>query len=174
MATYKPLIIKGKAKIVPISDVDTDMIFHNRHLHITERSEMGKYIFGNLKGYENFPQEVQIGDILIVGSNFGCGSSRQQAVDGFLALGVSAIIGVSFGAIYKRNAINAGLPLIECPDILKAGIKDKMEIEVDLDTGEIRKPDGTILTKGKPLTQVQKDIYFAGGLLELAKASELK
>jgi len=168
MSSPKPLLIRGRAKVVPVADVDTDMIFHNRYLHIIQTAEMGKYIFGNLKGYEQFPQVVRPGDILIVGHNFGCGSSRQQAVDGFIALGLAAVIGASFGAIYKRNAVNAGWPLIECQSILHSGIIDDMEVEVDLTTGEVRKPGGGLLTKGKALTQVQKDIYFAGGLLELA------
>ena len=165
--TDKSLILKGRVRVVPVANVDTDMIFHNKHLHITEPEEMAPYIFGNLQGWESFPQEAKLGDILIVGHNFGCGSSRQQAVDGFIALGVSAIIGVSFGAIYKRNAINAGLPLIEYPEVLESGIQDLDEIELNLETGTIKDINGKILVNGKPFTDVQRDIYFAGGLLKL-------
>ncbi|MCF7811811.1 3-isopropylmalate dehydratase [bacterium] len=165
--TDKPLILKGRIRVVPVANVDTDMIFHNRHLHITEPEEMAPHIFGNLQGWENFPKEAEKGDILIVGHNFGCGSSRQQAVDGFIALGVAAIIGVSFGAIYKRNTINAGLPLIECTDILGSGIQDLDEIELNLETGTIKGIDSKILINGRPFTDVQKDIYYAGGLLNL-------
>ena len=156
---------------MPDANVDTDMIFHNRHLHITSPAEMGKYIFGNLKGWEKFPSETGAGDILVVGHNFGCGSSRQQAVDGFIALGVAAVIGESFGAIYKRNAINAGLPLFECSDILNSGIKDGDEIAVDLTKGTISTVEGTVLARAKPLSQVGSDIYQAGGLLELGADS---
>jgi len=166
----KPMKLKGHVHIIPEPDVDTDMIFHNRHLHITDSAEMRRYIFGNLQGHEDFPQEVKPGDILIVGHNFGCGSSRQQAVDGFIALGVSAVIGESFGAIYKRNAINAGWPLIECEGIIQSGLKDGDEIELDLNTGGISRPDGAAVVKGKGLGQVQQDIYFAEGLLSFAKA----
>jgi len=165
--TDKPLILKGRVRVVPVANVDTDMIFHNKHLHITEPDEMAPLIFGNLDGWKNFPDEAKDGDILIVGHNFGCGSSRQQAVDGFIALGVDAIIGVSFGAIYKRNAINAGLPLVECHDILESGVQDLDEIELDLETGTIKRADGTILTKGKPFSDVQRDIYYSEGLLKL-------
>lgn len=164
----KPLRIKGRALIVPNRDVDTDMIFHNRHLHIVDRAEMAKFMFGNLPGQTDFPVKARPGDILITGHNFGCGSSRQQAVDGFLALGVAAIVGESFGAIYKRNAVNAGWPLVECPGILTSGMTDGQEIEVDLTTGKVFDADGRLIAQGKGLGVVQKDIYFAGGLLALA------
>ena len=164
-----PMLLKGKCYLVPEPDVDTDMIFHNRHLHITDPGEMGQWIFGNLTGHEEFPNQVKPGDILVVGHNFGCGSSRQQAVDGFKALGISAIIGDSFGAIYKRNAINAGLPLIECPGFVESGLQNGEEIELDLESGRISgKSSGTVIG-GKPLSRVQKDIYLAGGLMDLAK-----
>ncbi len=165
----KQMVLRGRARVVPVPDVDTDMIFHNRHLHITEWSAMAPHIFGNLKGYERFPQTVAAGDILVVGHNFGCGSSRQQAVDGFIALGIAAVVGESFGAIYKRNAINAGWPLIECPGILDCGIEDGAEVELDLETGRIARPDGGLIAVGSPLSEVQRRIYIAGGLLELAK-----
>ena len=163
----KPMILRGRARIMPVENVDTDMIFHNRHLHITARDEMAPLIFGNLEGWKDFPKETKPGDILIVGHNFGCGSSRQQAVDGFMALGVAALVGDSFGAIYKRNAINAGLPLIECPGVITSGVQDGDAIVLDLASGTISRPDGTTIIEGKPLTQVQQDIYFAGGLLRM-------
>ena len=165
----KPLQIKGGVYIVPEPDVDTDMIFHNRHLHITDPAEMGQWIFGNLPNHKDFPKTINAGDILITGHNFGCGSSRQQAVDGFIALGVSALVGESFGAIYKRNAINAGLPLLECAGILTAGLHSGDEIEIDLEIGLITSADGSVIAEGSPLGIVQKDIYFAGGLMELAQ-----
>jgi len=161
-------VLRGRARVVPEANVDTDMIFHNRHLHITDRSEMGRHIFGNLPGREDFPADARPGDILIVGHNFGCGSSRQQAVDGFIVLGVAAVVGESFGAIYKRNAINAGWPLMECPGILASGVKDGDEVLLDLEAGTVARSDGTVLAEGKPMSGGQRDIYFAGGLLELA------
>ena len=169
--TRKPLVLRGRARVVPNLNVDTDMIFHNRHLHITDSAEMGRHIFGNLPGREGFPAEARPGDILVVGHNFGCGSSRQQAVDGFIALGVVAVVGESFGAIYKRNAINAGWPLIECPGIVASGIKDGEEVVIDLEAGTVSRTDGTVLARGRPMSGVQRDIYFTGGLLELAADS---
>jgi len=151
-----------------IDDIDTDMIFHNAHLHITDPNEMARYAFGNLPGWKDFPEKAEQGDILIVGKNFGCGSSRQQAVDCFIALGVQAIIGESFGAIYKRNAINTGWPLLVCEGILDTDIASGDEIKIDLENSTIEN-----VTKKhaypnvEPFSSVQKDIYVAGSLFAL-------
>lgn len=146
-------------------DIDTDMIFHNRYLHITDIEEMGQYALDNLKGWETFSQQVQPGDVVMAGANFGAGSSRQQAVDCFRALGVSAIVAESFGAIYKRNAINSGFLIVTFPDLREheAQFKTGDEIEVHLDTGKIVL-DGQETFQAKPLSQVQMDIYQAGDL----------
>ena len=124
-----------------IEDIDTDQIFHNAHLHITEIEEMGRHAFGNLEGWEDFPKKAEPGDILLVGRNFGAGSSRQQAVDCFKALGVRLIIAASFGAIYKRNAINSGFPIFTLPEaekVVSAGdLTQNQRIVVDMLGGRI-------------------------------------
>ncbi len=146
------------------------MIFHNRHLAITDIDEMGRYAFGNLDGWQDFPQKAETGDILIVGKNFGAGSSRQQAVDCFIALGIAAIIGESFGAIYYRNAVNAALPLFIAPGIATSDVQSGDIVEIDPQTGEITNiTKNTPLPKAAPLTDVQRQIIEAGGLLKLAK-----
>lgn len=156
-------VIEGKVWLIPHDDIDTDMIFHNRHLAITDLREMGKHAFGNLKGYEDFSQRVQPGDIILAGKNFGCGSSRQQAVDCFISLGVSAVIAESFGAIYERNAINAAFPVI----IMKSreGIKDGDKIRVNLRTGEVINLNANTKLSAEPFSGVQYEIYERGGLL---------
>lgn len=160
----------GRAWVVDVPDVDTDMIFHNSHLHITEKEKMAPLTFGNLEGWKDFPQKVQAGDILIVGHNFGCGSSRQQAVDCFEALGISAIVGDSFGAIYFRNAVNSGMPILMAENITKSGIENGDEIEVDLQNSTIKCPAKNIEIKGKTFSQVQMDIYKAGDLFTYGKS----
>ena len=146
-------------------DVDTDMIFHNRYLHITDLEEMGQYALDNLKGWEDFSQRVEPGDVVMAGANFGAGSSRQQAVDCFRALGVSAIVAESFGAIYKRNAINSGFPIVSFPGLREqeARFKSGNQMEIDLDTGEIVLK-GEERFEAQPLSRVQMDIYQAGDL----------
>ena len=165
----KPTKIKSRIWLVDKDNIDTDMIFHNRHLHITRLEEMGPYAFGNLEGWTDFSQKVESGDILVVGQNFGSGSSRQQAVDCFKALGMPLIIGESFGAIYKRNAINAGMALLECHGITQSGLGSADEVEVDLVTGEIACAAKGISLKAKPFSTVQMNIYQAGGLFEYGK-----
>ncbi|MBU3929049.1 MAG: 3-isopropylmalate dehydratase large subunit, partial [Bacteroidetes bacterium] len=117
-------VISGRVWVIKKDDIDTDMIFHNRYLQITDPKEMGQYIFDNLAGYEDFAKRVKPGDIVITGKNFGAGSSRQQAVDGFATLGVQAILAESFGAIYERNAINAAFPILTYKSLEALELKD--------------------------------------------------
>ena len=166
----KPTKFSGRAWVVDTPDVDTDMIFHNSHLHITDKEKMAPHTFGNLEGWKDFPQKVQAGDILITGHNFGCGSSRQQAVDCFEALGISVIIGESFGAIYFRNAVNSGMPILIAEKISKSGIENGDEIKVDLQNSTIKCPAKNIEIKAKTFSQVQIDIYKAGDLFTYGKS----
>jgi len=172
----KPEILKGRIWVITDSsgkrmdDIDTDMIFHNRWLYITDVREMGKYAFGNTEGWEGFPEKAKEGDILVVGRNFGAGSSRQQAVDCFRALGVQAIIGESFGAIYKRNAINSGMPLVEAPGIFESGLKSGDIVNINLRTGEVTSSD--VRFKARPMPSVALDIYHAGDLFAYAERLE--
>jgi 3-isopropylmalate dehydratase small subunit len=135
----KPKVVEGNVWIIPKDDIDTDMIFHNRYLTITDIREMGQYTFDNLKGFEDFAKKSKPGDIVITNKNFGAGSSRQQAVDCFLSLGISCILAESYGAIYERNAINAAMPVLTYdPEMIKkAGMKNGDRISVNFLTGEL-------------------------------------
>jgi 3-isopropylmalate/(R)-2-methylmalate dehydratase small subunit len=151
-------------------DIDTDMIFHNRYLHITDVEEMGQYALDNLEGWEDYAQKAQPGDILLAGKNFGAGSSRQQAVDCFRALGVGAILAESYGAIYKRNAINSGFPIAVLPDLnqLFGQFKDGDRLEIDFRTGQMVL-NGQQDYQTEPFSQVQMDIYEAGDLFSYGR-----
>jgi len=162
----KPTKMQGRVWFVEKDNVDTDMIYHNRYLTVTNINEMGQYAFSNLAGFEDFPKKVKKGDIVIAGKNFGCGSSRQQAVDCFKALGVGMIIAESFGAIYERNAINSGFPVMIAHNIQKLNLKNGDEVEVDLLSGQIRKLSTNEILKATPLSKVQLEIYQRGGLLK--------
>jgi 3-isopropylmalate/(R)-2-methylmalate dehydratase small subunit len=153
-------------------DVDTDMIFHNRYLHITDVEQMGRYALDNLQGWEDFAGRAQPGDILIAGANFGSGSSRQQAVDCFRALGIGVIIAESFGAIYKRNAINSGFPILTLPGLTEAvdRFESGRQVQVNLETGEVVLDGETF--RAEPFSQVQMDIYQAGNLFAYGKQLE--
>ena len=169
----RPDKFRGRVWIVNKDNIDTDMIFHNRYLAITNIAEMGQYTFDNLPGWEDFSKKAKPGDIVVTAKNFGAGSSRQQAVDCFASLGIALIIAESFGAIYERNAINSGFPIMVA-DLISQKLKDGDEIEVDLTTGRIRLPSGKV-TAGQPFSEVQMGIYKRGGLLRSeAIASERK
>jgi len=158
----RPTRFRGRAWVIDQDNIDTDMIYHNRYLAITDLEEMGQYTFDNLAGYEDFAKKARPGDIVVVPKNFGAGSSRQQAVDCFESLGVSCIIAESFGAIYERNAINKGFPIIAAK-LIGEGLNSGEEIEVDLESGSITLPGGRKVDGS--FSDVQMAIYRKGGLL---------
>ncbi|MBN2417729.1 3-isopropylmalate dehydratase large subunit [bacterium] len=165
-AADKPRVIDGRVWVIDKDNIDTDMIFHNRYLTITNIAEMGQYTFDNLEGWEDFAKKARPGDIVITGGNFGAGSSRQQAVDCFASLGVQAVVARSFGAIYERNAINSGFPIV-VSDILESGIESGEDISIDLTAGTItRKKTGETIA-AEPFSDIQLEIYRKGGLLNL-------
>ena len=151
-----------------IDDIDTDMIFHNSHLAITDIKLMGQHSFGNLKGYENFAKEAKPGDIIAVGQNFGSGSSRQQAIDCFKSLGAGAILAKSIGAISKRNAINSGFPIFIYESFDISGVKTGDAVAVDIVALTISH-NGKLIGKLDPVSKVQMDILEAGDVFEYAK-----
>jgi len=161
----RPVEIEGRVWIIDKDNIDTDMICHNRYLTITDIDEMGQYTFDNLKGWENFSQMAKKADIVITGSNFGAGSSRQQAVDCFRSLGIQVIIAKSFGAIYERNGINSGFPLI-AGDLISSGIENGEIIKVNFQTGEITRLQTGETIQAEPFSEVQMEIYQKGDLLE--------
>lgn len=165
--TAKPEIVEGRAWVIRQDDIDTDMIFHNRYLTITNIKEMGQYTFDNLKGYEDFAKKSQPGDIVFTTKNFGAGSSRQQAVDCFQSLGVTAIVAESFGAIYERNAINAAMPILTYTSgqLEELDLQQNDQVKVNFVTGEVIN-----VTRDKSLFinkfyDAQLQIYKNGGLL---------
>jgi 3-isopropylmalate dehydratase small subunit len=160
----RSVILTGCARVVPFDNIDTDMIYHNRYLTVTDQKEMGEYAFSNLPGYEDFPEKADRGDILVSGKNFGSGSSRQQAVDCFIALGIQCIIAGSFGAIYERNAINAALPVMVCTQIGDLQINDGDMLAVDLLSGMITNKTCDRSVQAQPFSEIQMDIYQNGGL----------
>ncbi len=166
-ASARPEVVEGRAWVIDIDSIDTDMIYHNRHLAETDPARMGRHAFGNLPGWERFAEEVKPGDVIFVGANFGAGSSRQQAVTCFLTLGVGAIVARSYGAIYERNAINEALAVLTA-DWTSDHVGHGDRIRIDLGRGR-----AVNLTRGvdipiRPMSEVQLAIYRRGGLLASA------
>lgn len=165
----KTTVLEGRVWLIDEDNIDTDMIFHNRYLAITEIDQMGQYTFDNLKGWEDYAKKSEPDDIVVTGKNFGAGSSRQQAVDCFKSLGNQCILAKSFGAIYERNAINAGFPILTYDDLTALELNDRDQIRLELQTGKI-----TNLENGKesyvaPFSDVQMMIYQKGDLLATGK-----
>ena len=173
----KPTKLEGRLWVLTdpdgklYDDVDTDMIFHNRYLHIIDVEQMGQYALDNLQGWEDFATKAQPGDVVMVGKNFGSGSSRQQAVDCFRALGIIAIVAESFGAIYKRNAINSGMPIVSLPTLtaVVGEFETGAELAIDFETGQVVL-NGAKTFQAQPFSQVQMDIYQAGNLFAYGKS----
>ncbi len=163
-AANKPVEIEGRIWVINEDNIDTDMIFHNRYLAITNLAEMGQYTFDNLAGYENFAKQAKAGDIVMVGKNFGSGSSRQQAVDCFISLGIQAVMAESYGAIYERNAINAAFPIVTYKSLESIEIQDGDMIRVNFETGKITNLKNGKSAFAEPFSDVQLEIYTNGGL----------
>jgi 3-isopropylmalate/(R)-2-methylmalate dehydratase large subunit len=160
----RPVQVKGRVWVIPRDNIDTDMIFHNRHLSITNPEEMGKYTFGNLEGFEDFATRAKKGDIVVAGKNFGSGSSRQQAVDCFISLGIQCVVAESFGSIYERNAINAAFPIVTMKEIEALKVEEGEKVSVHFETGEIRNINKNITLPCAPFSEVQMEIYQNNGL----------
>ncbi len=157
-------VLEGRVWIIDRDNIDTDMIYHNRYLTVTDIAEMGQYTFDNLEGFEHFAREARPGDIVITGKNFGAGSSRQQAVDCFKSLGVQAILARSFGAIYERNAINAAFPILTYDDLSGLELQQGDTLRLNLLTGEVENLRNGKKGKVNPFSEVQMEIYQNGGL----------
>ena len=122
-----------------------------------------------MEGFENFSKEDNSNKILVVGKNFGKGSTRQQAVTGFLAHKIKAIIGESFGPIYYSNAVNEGLLLVEATEITNFSVNDEDVLEIDIKKSTILNKTKNTKIKCKKIPQPVLDIMDAGGLLKLGE-----
>ncbi len=155
-------MLKGKVHKYGIN-VDTDAIIPARHLSAWEPDELAAYCMEDFD--PEFVSRVRPGDIIMAETNFGCGSSREHAPLAIKASGISCVIGVSFARIFFRNAINIGLPLLECAAAV-AGTESGDELEVDIASGRIKN-----LTKGteftaEPYPSFMSELITAGGLIE--------
>jgi len=148
-------------------DVNTDVIFPGKYTYtITDPSEMAEHALEDLD--PAFAKGVRPGDVIVAGSNFGCGSSREQAAFCIKAAGAGAIIAKSFARIYFRNCINAGLPAIVQPDAVDA-VEKSEEITIDVENGVIITASGRKLPF-PPLPVEVRGILESGGLVEWVKS----
>ena len=153
-------MIRGRAWVYG-DDVNTDVIFPGRYLAITDPEEMAKHAMEDLD--PEFVKGVREGDIIVAGRNFGCGSSREQAATCLKVAGIRAIIAKSYARIFFRNAINQGLPALECDsaDFVQRGD----QVEVDLIAGLLKDLSSGGETRFKPLPEFVRRIVEDGGLI---------
>jgi len=159
------LKLKGKVHKFG-ADVNTDVIIPARYLNVSEPEELARHCMEDID--PRFVSKVEVGDVIVATTNFGCGSSREHAPLAIKASGVSCVIARSFARIFFRNAINIGLPLLEC-----AGAVDSFDpgdaVEIDLAMGEIRNSskDKSFVAKSYP--EFMMGIIAAGGLVEYTR-----
>ena len=147
-------------------NVDTDVIIPARYLNTSDHKELASHCMEDID--KDFVKNVKQGDIIVANMNFGCGSSREHAPIAIKASGISCVIASTFARIFYRNAINIGLPILEC-DAAAKDIDNGNEVEINFDTGVI-----TNITKGKtyqaqPFPDFIKEIINKGGLLNSLK-----
>lgn len=145
------------------NDVDTDQIIPSQYLLLPTIEEMKQYTFEPLN--KEFSSKIQVGDILVVGENFGAGSSREQAPRVLKALGIKAIVAKSFARIFFRNSINIGLPVIVCKEIYDF-IEDGDIIEVDIEKGSVKNSHAEKIFNSTKLPKHIMKILGANGLIE--------
>lgn len=147
-------------------NINTDVIIPARYLSITDPAELATHCMEDID--TDFVQKVQPGDIVVAGANFGCGSSREHAPMVLKQCGVSCIIASSFARIFYRNAINIGLPILECAEAAKA-LAAGDQVEVDFDNGDIHNITTSRSYLAKPFPDFIKNVFAAGGLLASLK-----
>ena len=143
-------------------NVDTDVIIPARYLNATQGEELAKHCMEDID--KEFVHKVQKGDIIVANKNFGCGSSREHAPLAIKCAGVSCVIAETFARIFYRNAINIGLPIIECPEAAKA-IENGDEVEVDFDSGVITNKTRGETYQGQSFPPFMQKTISAGGLV---------
>ncbi|MDE7432129.1 MAG: 3-isopropylmalate dehydratase small subunit, partial [Lachnospiraceae bacterium] len=155
--------MKAIGKVYKYGDnVDTDVIIPARYLNVPDPAELAKHCMEDID--IEFAKKVNEGDIIVANKNFGCGSSREHAPIAIKACGVSCVIAETFARIFYRNAINIGLPIIECPEAAKA-IEAGDEVEIDFDSGMIYdKTKGTEYV-GQAFPEFMQKIIEAEGLI---------
>ncbi len=155
--------MNAKGRVHKYGDnVDTDVIIPARHLNTQDHKELAKHCMEDIDA--EFVNKVKPGDIIVAGSNFGCGSSREHAPAAIKASGISCVIAGTFARIFYRNAINIGLPILECPEA-SIKIENGDEAEIDFNTGEITNLSKKETYRAMAFPDFIKEIMADGGLM---------
>ncbi|MFA5676151.1 MAG: 3-isopropylmalate dehydratase small subunit [Christensenellales bacterium] len=144
------------------NNVDTDVIIPARYLNTSDDKELASHCMEDIDA--GFVKTVREGDVIVAGTNFGCGSSREHAPIAMKVSGISCVIAETFARIFFRNAINIGLPILECPEAVH-GTQAGDELDIDLESGTIRNITRGKTFKAEPFPPFMKRIIDAGGLI---------
>ncbi len=159
--------MKAKGTVHKYGDnVDTDVIIPARYLNTSVPSELAEHCMEDID--KDFIGNVKKGDIMVAHNNFGCGSSREHAPIAIKAAGISCVIAATFARIFYRNAINIGLPIMECREASEK-IENGDEVEIDFDSGVITNVTKGESYKAEPFPEFIKEIINKGGLLNSLK-----
>ena len=163
--------MKAKGTAIKYGDnVDTDVIIPARYLNTTDHAELASHCMEDLDSA--FKQKCEKSHIIVAGRNFGCGSSREHAPIAIKESGISCVIAATFARIFYRNAINIGLPIVECAEA-SAKIQAGDKVSVDFDTGVITNHTRNETYQGEPFPPFIQGIIAAGGLMNAIKTGTL-
>ena len=164
--------MQAKGRVFKYGDnVDTDVIIPARYLNTSVHKELATHCMEDID--KDFVKNVEEGDFIVANKNFGCGSSREHAPIAIKAAGVSCVIASTFARIFYRNAINIGLPIIECEEAVKA-IDAGDRLEVDFSTGEIKNLTKNESYQGEPFPEFMQKIIDNDGLIGYIRNKESK
>ncbi len=163
--------MKATGNAVKYGDnIDTDVIIPARYLNTSDPKELACHCMEDID--KDFASHVKPGDVMVGGKNFGCGSSREHAPIAIKESGISCVIAYTFARIFYRNAINIGLPIVECPEA-SGKIQNGDRVSVDFDTGVITNLTRNETYQGEPFPTFIQGIIASGGLMNAIKAGKL-
>lgn len=148
-------------------NVDTDVIIPARYLNTTDPAELASHCMEDIDA--DFPKKAKPGDVMVAQDNFGCGSSREHAPISIKASGIACVVANTFARIFYRNALNIGLPILECPEAV-AGISNGDTVEIDLEAGKITNVTTGKSYQAKPFPPFMRQLIETGGLINYAKS----
>ena len=164
--------MKANGRVFKYGDnVDTDVIIPARYLNTSDPKELAMHCMEDIDS--DFTKKVEKGDIIVANKNFGCGSSREHAPIAIKESGVSCVIASTFARIFYRNAINIGLPIIECEEAVKS-IDAGDELEIDFTTGVINNKSKKQEYQGEPFPEFMQKIINSNGLVNYIKSEKVK
>jgi len=165
------MIIRGNIVTLDSDNISTDQIFPGQYVNLTDPAAIARHV---LEGVDkNFIEKIKPDTILVVGKNFGCGSSREQAVITLKESGINAVVASSAARIWYRNAINLALPVVICPNLVKV-VKDGEKLTIELKEGKIQNRSTGAVFHGEPVADFILDIFDHGGMKPMMRKKNVR